>query len=98
METNEGDERRRDARPTLLPVGKARGARPGFETEVVFQFSGRQGLGLTDLALVLTARLKAGLDGRVWVKQIPYETWNILRALGLDHLFQVVPDAGDAPN
>jgi len=101
METNEGDERRRAARPALLPVGgKAPDPTHGAErhAELVFRFSGRQGLGVTDLALVLTARLKAGMEGRVWVKQIPYETWGLLRSLGLDHLFQVVPDAGDAPN
>lgn len=64
----------------------------------VFDFCGRRGLGLSDLALVLTARLQGGLGGTVRVKEIPYETWAVLRGLGLDHLFLVVPEAGDGLN
>lgn len=64
----------------------------------VFDFRGRRGLGLPDLALVITARLQGGPGGTVRAKEIPYETWTILRALGLDHLFLVVPEAGDGLN
>lgn len=64
----------------------------------VFDFSGRPRLGLAELALVVTARLQAGPGGTVRVKEIPYETWAVLRALGLDHLFLVVPEPGDGAN
>lgn len=97
MGRNLSDERR-DARLALLPLREAREAGHGAPAELVFEFSGMRGLGLSDLALVLTARLSAGPGGRVWVKEIPLETWNLLRSLGLDHLFQVVPGPGDAPN
>ena len=40
-----------------------------------------RGLDLLDLAWVLTARLQAGPGGRVWVRQMPHETWTALRAL-----------------
>lgn len=100
MEPNGRDERRRGLRLALLPRSEGpedgRAGAPG--TDLVFEFSGKRGLDLPDLALVLTARLQAGLRGRVWVKEIPVETWNVLRSLGLDHLFMVIPGPGDAPN
>ena len=100
MEPDGRDERRRWARVALLPRSEGpvdgRDAPPG--TDLVFEFSGRRGLDMTSLALVLTARLQAGPRGTVWVKEIPVETWNVLRSLGLDHFFMVVPGPGDAPN
>ncbi len=100
MEPNGRDERRRRTRLALLPRSEGpedgREATPG--TDLVFEFSGRRGLDMTSLALVLTARLQAGPLGRVWVKEIPVETWNALRSMGLDHFFMVVPGPGDAPN
>jgi len=95
------DARRREAHPELLKWTGAEGdeGRPAARnTDVIFDFSGRRQLRLTDLALVLTARLRTGPGGTVRVKEIPWETWSVLRALGLDHLFLVVPQAGDAPN
>ena len=68
------------------------------ERDVVFDFSGMRGLDLHDLAWVLTARLQAGPGGRVWVRQMPHETWTALRALALDHLFRVYPGPGEQPN
>ena len=94
------DEQRRGGLLALLPRSEApveeRGGLPG--TDLVFEFSLRRGLDMTSLALVLTARLHAGTRGRVWVKEIPVETWNVLRSMGLDHFFMVVPGPGDAPN
>lgn len=100
MEPNGRDERRRGARLALLPRSEEPEDRPGATpgTDLVFEFSGKGGLHLEDLALVLTARLQAGPQGRVWVKEIPVETWNALRSMGLDHFFMVVPGPGDAPN
>lgn len=101
MEPNGREGGRREALLALVPGSEARewaadGA--GTGNDLVFDFTGEYGLDLTDLALVLTARLQAGPEGRVWVRQIPYETWNVLRALGLDHLFHVYPGPGDALN
>jgi len=61
----------------------------------VFEFSGRNRLGLAELSLVLTARLQGGAADTVRVKEIPFDAWAALRALGLDHLFLVLPQAGD---
>jgi hypothetical protein len=100
MEPDGRDERRRWARLALLPRSEepvdGHDAPPG--TDLVFEFSGRRGLDMRSLALVLTARLQAGPLGTVWVKEIPVETWNALRSMGLDHFFMVVPGPGDAPN
>ena len=100
MGPNGRDERRRGARLALLPrsEGPADGRDATPEADLVFEFAGKRGLNLTDLALVLTARLQAGPYGRVWVREIPVETWNVLRSMGLDHFFTVVPGTGDAPN
>jgi len=92
--------RRREARLELLTLTAAKGeaGRPATRnTDLIFDFSRRE-LRFTDLALVLTARLRAGPGGTVRVKEIPWETWDLLRALGLDHLFLVVPEAGDGLN
>lgn len=65
--------------------------RAGEHTEVVFDFEGLQRLDLCGLALILTARLKASPGDRVWVRALPYATWTLLEALGVDHLFHVYP-------
>lgn len=101
MEPNGREGGRREARLALVPVSEARewaADDAGTGNDLVFDFTGEYGLDLTDLALVLTARLQAGPEGRVWVRHIPDETWNVLQALGLDHLFHVYPGPGDAPN
>jgi len=98
MGANGRDERRREARLELLTRSEAKGetGRPATRnTDVIFDFSGGRELRLTDLALVLTARLRTGPGGTVRVKEISCETWNLLRALGLDHLFLVIPEGGD---
>lgn len=64
------------------------------ESGVVFDFTGLQRPGLCDLALILTARLQSA-PGRVWVTALPDATWSVLRALGLDHLFLVLPGPGE---
>ncbi len=61
---------------------------------VVFDFTGLHQPGLCDLALILTARLQSP-PGRVWVRALPDTTWSVLRALGLDHLFHVLPGPGE---
>jgi len=101
MRPNGRDDGRRERRLALLPVSEAReatGHEAPTETHLVFDFAGLQGLGFADLALVLTARLHAEPGETVWVRQIPYETWQVLRALGLDHLFHVYPGPGDDLN
>lgn len=93
MGRNGSDDGRRETRLALAP-----GREAPAETHVVFDFTGMRGIGLSDLALVLTARLRAGPAGTVWVRQIPYETWQVLKALGLDHLFHVYPGPGEDLN
>lgn len=61
------------------------------QADLVFDFSGLHSPDLTDLAMVLTARLSAGPGDRVWVRALPLRTWRLLRALGLDHLFRIYP-------
>ena len=101
MDADGRNERHQQARLELLPRVESPGAtgrEDTRETSVVFDFSGKGQLDLTDLALVLTARLRTGPGGKVWVKEIPWETWSVLRTLGLDHLFLVVPEPGDGAN
>lgn len=66
--------------------------------EVVFDFTGLHRPGLCDLALILTARLQADPGERVWVRALPDATWNLLRGLGLDHMFHVLPGPGKIRN
>ncbi|MDH5589619.1 MAG: hypothetical protein OEZ65_04790 [Gemmatimonadota bacterium] len=68
------------------------------DNEVVFDFSGLHGMDVMDLSLVLTARLQAGQDHRIWVRALPQSAWNILRSLRLDHLFSQYPSADEAMN
>ena len=68
---------------------------PETETDLVFDFSGLHRTDLPAMALILTARLLAGPDHRVWARSLPYTTWKVLRALGLDHLFRLYPGPGD---
>lgn len=66
--------------------------------EVVFDFTGLQRPGLCELALILTARLQSGPDERVWVRALPDASWSVLHALGLAHLFHVLPGPGKILN
>lgn len=87
---------RRGPSPATLRVPDGGGGELG--TDVVFDFDGRRSLDLSGLSLVLTARLKAGADGRVWVRAIPTDAWRTLRVLGLDHLFRIYPGPDTTPN
>ena len=68
------------------------------ECDVVFDFEGVHHPGFADLSLILTARLQAAPQDRVWVRAIPHHTWMILRGLGLDHLFRHYPGPAAEPN
>jgi len=94
MDNDERDERRRDAGLALVVRTEAAEA----ETDIVFDFTGLHRPALTDLALILTARLNSEPENRVWVRALPRSTWNVLQALGLDHLFLVYPGPGKVPN
>lgn len=63
--------------------------------DVVFDFSTVQRPGFGDLSLILTARLHASPEDRVWVRALPESTWRTLRGLGLDHLFRIYPGTED---
>ena len=68
---------------------------PSPEAHVVFDFSGLDTPDVSDLALILTARLRTPPDESVWVRAIHPKTERVLHALGLAHLFRSYPD-GDA--
>jgi len=94
MDNDERDERLRDAGLALVVRPDDRDT----ETDIVFDFTGLHRPALTDLALILTARMHSEPESRVWVRALPHGTWNVLQALGLDHLFHVYPGPDGIPN
>ena len=62
---------------------------------VVFDFTDLHKPTVSDLALVLTARLQTPPSESVWARAIHPRTASILRALRLDHMFPGYPDPGD---
>lgn len=68
------------------------------DEDLVFDFTGLHRPGLCDLSLILTARLTAEPGDRVWVRALPADTWRVLQALGLDHLFAAYPGPDESPN
>lgn len=61
------------------------------DEDLVFDFAGLKRPDVSDLALILTARLLPGLAERVWARALPQATWMVLGALGVDHLFHRYP-------
>jgi len=86
--------RRRLATNAVAPDPPPRAA----DTDLVFDFTGLDRPDLAALSMVLTARLQAGPDHRVWVRALPASTWRVLRVLGLDHLFRLYPGPSDQMN
>lgn len=82
MEENEND-------------GAARRDPRAAREHLVFDFTGLARPDVADLALILTARLRSGPRGQVWVRSLPPETARVLRALRLDHLFRLYPDGSE---
>ncbi|MEC9015853.1 MAG: hypothetical protein VYD37_05155 [Gemmatimonadota bacterium] len=62
------------------------------DAHVVFDFTGLHTPAVSDLALVLTARLQTPPSESVWAREIHPRTAEILRALRLDHMFPRHPD------
>ena len=62
------------------------------DAHVVFDFTGLNKPAVSDLALVLTARLQTPPSESVWARKIHPRTAEILRALRLDHMFPRYPD------
>ena len=62
------------------------------DAHVVFDFTGLHTPAVSDLALVLTARLQTPPNESVWAREIHPRTAEILRALRLDHMFPRYPD------
>jgi hypothetical protein len=79
--------------PRVAPV-----AAPAV-SDVVFDFAGRQATDFRGLTMILTARQVAE-KGRVtvWLKDVPDRTWALLRALGVDRLFERFPEPSAHPN
>jgi hypothetical protein len=67
---------------------------PEADRHVVFDFTGLERPGVSELALILTARLQTPVHEAVWVRALPWKTARVLRALGLDHLFRHYPTSG----
>jgi len=65
------------------------------DAHVVFDFTGLHTPAVSDLALVLTARLQTPSSESVWAREIHPRTAEILRALRLDHMFPRYPDPDD---
>lgn len=62
--------------------------------DVVFDFSDQKSTDLGGLSLLLTAQqLAAAANRRVWIKDLPYHTWQILISMGLSELFLRFPQA-----
>ncbi len=72
--------------------------RAAMDTDLVYDFTGLDRPDVADLSLVITARLQAGPDHRVWVRALPASTWRVLRVLGLGHLFRLYPGPPDRMN
>ena len=62
------------------------------DAHVVFDFTDLHKPAVSDLALVLTARLQTPPSESVWAREIHPRTAEILRALRLDHMFPRYPD------
>lgn len=66
----------------------------GPGADVVFDFSDQKTPDLGGLSLLLTAQqLASSEDRRVWIKDLPYQTWQILITMGLSELFLRFPQA-----
>jgi hypothetical protein len=79
--------------------GRPKPAKDAAPQGLVFDFSGRQSPDIRDLSLLLTARMLADRDDRpVWVKALPFKTWEVLHTLGLANLFRLFPSSGDPGN
>ena len=63
-----------------------------LEEHVVFDFTDLHRPAVSDLALVLTARLQKPPNESVWAREMRPRTAEILRALRLDHMFPHYPD------
>ena len=68
---------------------------PAIEGHLVFDFTGLHRPDVQDLALILTARLRARPGDSVWVRSLPRHTAHVLAALGLAHLFRAYPSGKD---
>jgi hypothetical protein len=66
-----------------------------LEHDLVFDFTGLNRADVCDLALILTARLHAAPEERVWVRALHTSTWSTMCSLGVDHLFHIYPVPGD---
>lgn len=102
MDTSGRDDGRNRSGTGLLAPVVASGQTPSNDRrdryDFVYDFTGLHSPKLLDLAVILTARLRAGPDDRVWVRALPPATERVLRALGLSHLFRHYPGMSGDPN
>ncbi len=99
MGPNGRDDGRFEDRAALLaPVEGSEPSESRERDDLVYDFTGLHRPELLDLALILTARLRASPEGRVWVRALPPATEHVLRVLGLNHLFRHYPGSSGALN
>jgi hypothetical protein len=101
MATNTGNREADERQAPILGESEGSSRRASdhaSRADVVFDFTNVHHPDFSDLSLILTARLQAGPQDRVWVRALPPHTWYILRALGLDHLFRDLPSPTSEPN
>ncbi len=102
MDANGRDDGRMKGGTGLLAPVAASGQDPSTDRhdrdDFVYDFTGLHRPKLLDLAMILTARLRAGPDDRVWVRALPPATERVLGALGLSHLFRHYPGTNGDPN
>jgi len=92
------DGRIEDRVALLAPVEASQPTETHERDDLVYDFTGLHRPELLDLALILTARLRAGPGDRVWVRALPRATERVLRAIGLNHLFRHYPGSRGALN
>lgn len=78
--------------PRVLRARRPAPGRQRTRPDVVLDLSDRDGLGVADLALLLTAQQIAQREHRsIWIAGLPLDAWHTLHEMGLSHFFRPFP-------
>ncbi len=70
-----------------------------LESDIVIDFAGQQIFDLSGLTMLLTAQQIADSEKKqIWLMDTPERTWILLKALGLNDLFEFLPPLRDQLN
>ena len=70
-----------------------------LESDIVINFEGQQIFDLSGLTMLLTAQQIADSEKKqIWLMDLPERTWILLKALGLNDLFEFLPSLRDQLN